>query len=150
MGMRQHNSARSHDSRDDLVDINVIPLVDVLLVLLVIFMLAAPLSISGISVQLPESKAKGLSVNEKHLILSIDKEGNFFIEKSHIPAANLEAKLQALLEVRQQKDLYIRADQAVRYAKVVEAMSAGKVAGAERISMLKTAVSGKPKDKKQE
>ncbi len=129
----------NHDDRGDVAEINVIPLVDVLLVLLIVFMISAPLSISGISVHLPESKAKGQTLNEKHLILTIDSSGRFFIDKSPVPAVNLQEKLSAVFEVRAQKELYIRADKEVRYAAVVEAMSAGKLAGAEKISMLKSA-----------
>jgi biopolymer transport protein TolR len=143
MAFRQHGGSGAHDNRDDLVDINVIPLVDVLLVLLVVFMISAPLSITGINVHLPQSKAKGLEVNVKHLILSIDKDGQFYIENSPIAPENLQAKLAAIFEVRQRKELYIRPDQSVSYGKVVEAMGAGKLAGAEKISMLKTADSGK-------
>jgi biopolymer transport protein TolR len=134
--------SRSHDDRGDVAEINVIPLVDVLLVLLIIFMIAAPLSISGINVQMPEGKAKGQTLNDKSLILTIDDQGDFYIDKSQIAAVNLEEKLKAVLEVRTQKDLYIRADKDVRVAKLVEAMSAGKLAGAEKISMLKSAESG--------
>ena len=124
------------DNFEDLAEINVIPLVDVMLVLLIIFMVAAPLSLTGISLDLPFSKAKGTSVEEGRIVLSVNKDGRYYIDRMEIPEANLEAKLKAIYQHRDKKELYIRADQDVKYAKVVGAMSAAKLAGVGKMNML--------------
>ena len=126
------------DENKDLAEINIIPLVDIMLVLLIIFMVAAPLSISGIGVQLPRSKARGGQVDQGRIILSIDPTGRFFIDKTLIEPGHLEAKMEAIFSVREQKELYIRADKQVSYGRVVDAMSAAKLAGVRKMSMLTT------------
>lgn len=123
-------------AHDDLAEINIIPLVDVMLVLLIIFMVTAPLSIGGIKVDLPLSKARGTNVEEDRVVLSINKSGAYYLDKLQIPDAGLEAKFKAIYEFRQKKELYIRADQGVAYGKVVAAMSAAKLAGVSKLAML--------------
>jgi len=124
------------DDHDDLAEINIIPLVDVMLVLLIIFMVTAPLSIGGIKVDLPISKARGTNVDEDRIVLSINKSGGYFIEKQAIPEVTLEEKFKAIYEFREKKELYIRADQGVPYGKVVQAMSAARLAGVSKLAML--------------
>lgn len=124
------------DFDGDIADINIVPLVDVMLVLLIIFMVTAPLSIGGISVKLPTSKARSASVANDRVVLSINQQGLFFIEKMQVSKKHLEKRLKAIYEFRDKKDLYIRADKRVIYRHVVDAMSAAKVAGVSKISML--------------
>jgi len=121
---------------EDMAEINIIPLVDVMLVLLIIFMVTAPLSISGIKVDLPTSKAKSTSIDEDRIVLTVTRKGEFAIEKSTIPAAALLDKMRAIYQHREKKELYIRADRDVPYGRVVDAMSAAKQAGVSKISML--------------
>ncbi len=120
----------------DFAEINVIPLVDVLLVLLIIFMVAAPISIGGINIDLPSSKAKGTLSDEDKVIVTINQKGEFFIDKSTIPGSALGAKLQAVYQYRDKKEIFIRADKGVVYSSVIDAMSAARLAGVTRISML--------------
>ena len=129
----------SEDENADLAEINVIPLVDIMLVLLIIFMVTAPLSISGIHVDLPVSKAKGVAIEEQKIILTIDNNGKFFIDKQEIDANQLTAKLQGIYNFKSQRELYIRADKKVAYGQVVLGMSAAKSAGVSKIAMLTTA-----------
>lgn len=127
------------DSEDDngaMADINIVPLVDVMLVLLIIFMVTAPLSIGGINVDLPSSKARSRDMAEDRVVLSINQKGEYFIEKMEVPAGVLDMRLKELYQQREKKELYIRADKAVIYGRVVDAMSAAKLAGVTRISML--------------
>lgn len=124
------------EDHDDLAEINVIPLVDVLLVLLIIFMVTAPLSIGGIKVDLPISKARGTNVDEDRIVLTINRSGGYYLEKQPVPEAVLEEKFKAIYEFRQKKELYIRADQGVPYGKVVQAMSAARLAGVSKLAML--------------
>jgi biopolymer transport protein TolR len=130
------NSGGGYDDNEDVAEINIIPLVDVMLVLLIIFMVTAPLSIGGIKVDLPMSKAKGTNVDEDRIVLSIAKGGSYYLEKQQITDAALEAKFKAIYEYRQKKELYIRADTGVPYGKVVYAMSAAKLAGVTKLAML--------------
>ena len=124
------------EDNDDLAEINIIPLVDVMLVLLIIFMVTAPLSIGGIKIDLPITKAKGTNVDEDRIVLSINKAGGYFLDKTQIADASLEATFKAKYQFRAKKELYIRADAAVLYGKVVSAMSAAKLAGVTKLSML--------------
>lgn len=124
------------DDHDDLAEINIIPLVDVMLVLLIIFMVTAPLSIGGIKVDLPITKAKGTNVDEDRIVLSINKVGAYYLDKVQIADASLEATFKAKYQYRAKKELYIRADTGVQYGKVVSAMSAAKLAGVTKLAML--------------
>ncbi len=127
----------------ELADINVVPLVDVMLVLLIIFMVTAPLSIGGINIALPTSKAKSVAIDEDRIVLSVNKSGAYYLDKLAIPAEALEEKLRAIYQFRKNKSLYIRADESVQYGAVVDAMSAGKLAGVTKISMLTKTVTKK-------
>lgn len=129
------------DNGDDeadgaMADINIVPLVDVMLVLLIIFMVTAPLSIGGIKVSLPTSKARSAAIAEDRVVLSINRKGRYFIEKMEVQSKALRPRLAAIFEHRKRKELYIRADKRVVYGRVVDAMSAAKVAGIGKISML--------------
>lgn len=120
----------------DLADINMIPLIDVMLVLLITFMIAAPLSIRGIHVELPATKGGGSSVTEEKLVLAIDKTGAYFIDKVSITEEALEKHLAGIFAVRHDKSLFIRADTEAKHGSVVHAMATAKIAGVKRISVL--------------
>lgn len=124
------------DDIEAMADINIVPLVDVMLVLLIIFMVTAPLSIGGIKVSLPSSKARSAAITDDRVVLSIDHKGQYFIEKMEVDTEALGSRLAAIFQHREQKVLYIRADRRVIYENVVYAMSAAKVAGVGKISML--------------
>ncbi len=126
------------DDHEDLAEINIIPLVDVMLVLLIIFMVTAPLSIGGIKVDLPVSKAKGTNVDQDRVVLSVNKAGQYYLDKVQIADPMLEEKFKAIYQFREKKELYIRADLGVPYGKVVYAMSAAKLAGVTKLAMLTT------------
>jgi len=134
----EFKSSQSDNDEDtgQMADINIVPLVDVMLVLLIIFMVTAPLSIGGINVDLPSSKARSRDMAEDRVVLSINSKGEYFIEKMEVPAGVLDTRLKELYQQREKKELYIRADKTVVYGRVVDAMSAAKLAGVTRISML--------------
>ncbi len=136
MGHNGLSLDRSDDQNNDIAEINIIPLVDVLLVLLIVFMVAAPLSLSGIKIELPTSKAKGAVGDEQKIILSIDPKGQFYVETKLIPPTQLEEEMKNMFKFREKKEIYIRGDRQVPYGSVVDAMSAAKVAGVTKISML--------------
>lgn len=118
-------------------EINVTPLVDVMLVLLIIFMVTAPLMKEGISVDLPEAKAKPVEkMKEEDIVITIDKEGRIYIGKTPVDLETLEPKLKLILRQRAKKEVYLQADRAVAYGSVVKVLATLQEAGAERIGML--------------
>ncbi len=132
-------------------EINVTPLVDVMLVLLVIFMATVPTLTRGVKVNLPRAEAASLPTNEESLILSIDKEGALFINKNPIPSDKLEAKLGYMFDGRPEadKEIFIKADKDVAYGKVLAVMASIKKAGIDRIGMVAEPLGrSKPEGKK--
>jgi len=126
MGMSSGNDIRN---RTTLNEINVTPLVDVMLVLLIIFMITAPMMQQGIDVQLPETKNTGLTVKEDPFVLTIRKGNKVFIDKQEFEVSILKAKLAAIFENRNEKQIYIQADKEVSYGFVAEIM--GEIKAAE-------------------
>ncbi len=127
--------SRSND-RQVMAQINVTPFVDVMLVLLVIFMITAPMMQQGMQVNLPKTEAKAMSVKDEPIIVTIDKSGRAFLEKSEIPQGQLKAKLAALFASKSKKEVFLKADRDVPYGDVIRAMAEIKGAGVERLGML--------------
>jgi biopolymer transport protein TolR len=116
--------------------INVTPLVDVMLVLLVIFMVTAPMMQQGVQVNLPKADTKSLKSPEEAVVVSIDRSGKVFIDKSEIQPSELKAKLSAMFVNRAKKEVFLKADQDVPYGEVVKTMAQIKAAGVERLGMV--------------
>src|SRR5258706_14975711 len=95
--------------------INVVPLVDVMLVLLVIFMVTAPILQQGVQVDLPQAKAGALSGEEEQLVVSIDKKGTIFLNDNTITVEELTPKLAAVVKLKPDKQVFLRADRSVSY-----------------------------------
>jgi len=121
--------------RGSLAEINVIPLVDVVLVLLLIFMLTAPMMYRGIDVQLPKTISKSASLDER-LVLTITKDRLLFLNDRALPLATLEPRLRELVRDRPEKTIYIKADKELPYGYVVETMDRVRRAGVERVGMV--------------
>jgi len=119
-----------------LSEINVTPLVDVMLVLLVIFMVTAPMMLQGVDVDLPETTTQPIRVRDEPLVLTVKKEGTFFIGRRELPAAELTAKLAAIFEGRDSKEIFLRADKETPYGFVVQALAAAREAGAKQLGMV--------------
>ena len=117
-------------------DINVTPFVDVMLVLLVIFMVTAPLLQSGIDVELPKTQAEGLITEEEPLVITVKADGTLYVQRAEVPIAELAAKLEKVFESRVNKEVYLRADRAVAYGVVARTLAAARGAGARRIGMV--------------
>ena len=117
-------------------DINVTPLVDVMLVLLIIFMATAPMMKHGIKVNLPETETKSIKSKEDPLVLSITKERDIFIENYKVKYGNLEVKLRNIYAQRQDKELFLEADKEVPYGFVIKVMSQVKKAGISKVGMI--------------
>ena len=116
--------------------INVVPLVDVMLVLLVIFMVTAPILQQGVTVELPRAKAGALSGEDDQLVVTIDKKDTVYLNDTAIPLAELEGKLAAVIQLKPDKQVFLRADRTVPYGEVVRAMAAIKAAGVQSLGMI--------------
>ena len=119
-----------------LSEINVTPFVDVMLVLLIIFMVTAPLMQQGIDVDLPETTTQPIRVTNDPLILSVKADGTYFVGKSEVKLAELVPKLEAIFEARGSEDLFLRADQKAPYGVVVKAMAAARAAGSKQLGIV--------------
>ncbi len=119
-----------------LAEINVTPFVDVMLVLLVIFMITAPLMQQGVNVDLPDATTTPLRLQDEPLVLSVKPDGSIFIARQEVPLAELEAKLEALLLARGDEAIYLRADRDAPYHAVARALAAAQNAGADRLGLV--------------
>jgi biopolymer transport protein TolR len=126
----------SSDDYGPVAEINITPLVDVMLVLLVIFMVTAPMLESGIPIQLPKASSKALPKGETPVTLNISKEGKIFFQKEEIPFNALSSKLQQFYQGRDKQEIYIRADSALTYGFVAEVMATVKNAGILKIGLV--------------
>ena len=124
------------DDRRPMADINVTPLVDVMLVLLVIFMVTAPMMQQGVQVNLPKANTKAMTPQDEAVVVSVDKSGKVFINKDEIPAADLRNRLTAMFASREKKEVFLKADAGVPYGEVVKTMADIKGAGIERLGMV--------------
>ena len=117
-------------------DINVTPLVDVMLVLLIIFMVTAPMMMQGVEVSLPQTTTKSIKTKEDPMILSINKKKEIFLEKHKINLEDLELKVKSIFKYRKNKEVLLRADKDVPYGFVIEVMAGAKRAGIDKLGMV--------------
>ncbi len=123
-------------------EINVTPLVDVMLVLLIIFMIAAPLLTVGVSVDLPQAKAPPLTGDEEPLTVTVDKNGVIFLQETEVEIEKLVPRLMAIAESGFDERIYVRGDSAVDYGTVVQVMATMNQAGFRRIAMVSETPTG--------
>lgn len=124
------------DDRGMIAQINVTPLVDVMLVLLVIFMVTAPMMQQGVQVNLPKADTKGISAQEDTVVVTVDRNGRTFINKDEVPGGDLRLRLAEMFASRTKKEVFLKADAGVPYGEVVRAMAEIKGAGIERLGMV--------------
>ncbi|MBI3060095.1 MAG: protein TolR [Deltaproteobacteria bacterium] len=116
--------------------INVTPLVDVMLVLLVIFMVTAPIIQQGVQVNLPQAKAGAIPGKEEQLVVAITRSGKIYLNDNPMTLTELGLKLRAIRQLRQDREVYLRADQDVRYGIVMRTIAEIKQAGIEKLGMV--------------
>ncbi|HOD29235.1 MAG TPA: protein TolR [Syntrophales bacterium] len=119
-----------------MADINVTPLVDVMLVLLVIFMVTAPMMQMGIDVNLPRVQSKSIDVAEEKIVLSVNAQRELFLNKVRVSLGELRPKLEAIFAARIEREVFLRADRTVPYGFVVEVMSEVRRAGIDKLGMI--------------
>jgi biopolymer transport protein TolR len=124
------------NNRAVMSEINVTPLVDVMLVLLVIFMVTAPMMQQGVQVNLPKADTKAMTPAEETVVVSVDKSGKIFIDKEAIAAGDLRNRLSSMFVNRAKKEVFLKADAGVPYGEVVRTMADIKGAGIERLGMI--------------
>jgi biopolymer transport protein TolR len=128
---------QSGDPYDHLADINVTPLVDVMLVLLIIFMVTAPMLHQGVAVALPKTATTNLPAGvEDPLILSITREGRYYINETQVPRGLLKDRLSAFLKTRKDRTVFLKADTALSYGTVVETLDVLNRMGIESLGMI--------------
>ena len=138
------NSRRLAGRYRPMSEINVTPLVDVMLVLLVVFMVAAPLLTVGVPVDLPQTQAPPITEPKEPLVITINGEGRIFIQETEVPTESLVSRLQAITANNSDAPLYVRGDKAINYGRVVEVMSLVSAAGFRKVSLVAEAPKGTP------
>ncbi len=117
-------------------EINVTPLVDVMLVLLIIFMVTAPMMTQGVEVNLPQTTTKSVKTQDDPLFLTVNKKGEIFLENHAIRMEDLEDKIRSIFKYRREKELLLRADRDISYGFVIKVIAAVKRAGIDKLGMV--------------
>lgn len=133
MGM---SAGTGRGRREPLNEINVTPLVDVMLVLLIIFMVAAPMMTSGVSVALPKARAPQMPTDDEKMLLSIDSRQRVFLGKTEVPADRLEEALRSNVKLQQDHEVYVQADENVPYGFVVKVFALVRAAGVDKVGLV--------------
>lgn len=126
-----------HKQNTLMSEINIVPFCDVMLVLLIIFMVTAPMMVQGVDIALPESRqTESLSMEEDQLTISIDKDSKILINDYEVGIDHLREKLDNIFENRSNRNVFLKADKDIAYGKVVAVMAEIKAAGVEKLGMV--------------
>ena len=139
MAVSMPSRSRGRSRRAPMAEINVTPLVDVMLVLLIIFMITAPLLVAGVPVDLPESRAKALDQDSKPVQIALDDKGALFIDDVAVSDSELAQRLAAIAaqpEPAEGRRIYLRADKGLDYGKVMRVMGELNRAGLNRVALV--------------
>lgn len=135
MGMGGGGAGRKRGRMGGMNDINVTPLIDVMLVLLVIFMVTAPLLTTGVQVDLPKVKSAPMQTDDSKLLLIVTADEHVYLGKDEI-TADVENKLKTNSRLQEEKEVYVQADENVKYGAVLRVMAAARSAGVEKLGMI--------------
>jgi biopolymer transport protein TolR len=127
---------QANNNKRFMSDINVTPLVDVMLVLLIIFMVTAPMMMQGVEVNLPQTTVKPIKTREDPLILTVNKKREIYLENYRIELDGLEEKVKKIFQNRRDKEILLRADKDVPYGFVIKVISRIKRAGIDKLGMV--------------
>ncbi len=136
MARRHIRSNLRRPYRGPMIDINVAPFVDVMLVLVIIFMVAAPLLNIGVPVDLPKATVKPLNESQDPLIVTVDGEGKIFIQEAAVPEDALVPRLRALSQVNADLRIFVRGDRAINYGRVMQVMGLLSQAGFSKVALI--------------
>ncbi len=139
----QNNSLSRRSARHINSEINVTPFVDVMLVLLVIFMVTSPMLVSGVQVELPKTRTAPLAGQDEPLAISIDRQGQVYIQDTHIELTELPIKLKAILAEKYDTRIFIRGDQGINYGRVMNVFGALREAGYTNVALVTEVATGK-------
>ena len=137
----QH-SGRRNSHYHPMAEINVTPMVDIMLVLLIIFMVTSPMLVAGITVDLPETSAAPVGGQDEPLSISVDAKGNVYIQETKVKKEDLIAKLTAITGQKRDSRIFVRGDKSIDYGKVMEIVGAINAAGFTKVALI-TEVSGR-------
>lgn len=126
----------SSKNRTSMSEINVTPLVDVMLVLLIIFMVTAPMMQQGIDIDLPQTAASGIETNDEPFVLAIKEDKKLYVANEVVSLNGLRGKLKAIFETRKNKQIYIKADKKVDYEMVAKTLAEIRAAGIYNIGLV--------------
>ena len=137
-GIAARTQRRRHRRKPAMSEINVTPMVDVMLVLLIIFMVSAPLLTVGVPLDLPQTQAKSLDQDKEPLTVSVNLKGQVFLQNTEIPLQDVVAKLKAVTDARGGADerIYVRGDRQVDYGTVMKVMGRISAAGFRRVALV--------------
>lgn len=144
MGMMMNSGGRAGRKRASkpMSDINVTPLVDVMLVLLIIFMVTAPLLTVGVPVDLPKTQAQAIAEQTEPLVITINNKDEVFIQETQVEVDGLVAKLQAITDQNKEARIFVRGDKVVEYGKVLDVMGRINAAGFTKVALIAEAPQG--------
>ena len=136
MARRRVRSNLRRPYRGPVTDINVAPFVDVMLVLVIIFMVAAPLLNIGVPVDLPKATLKPLNEKQDPLVITVNSKGNIYIQEAEVPENALVARLQALTQANKDLRIFVRGDRNINYGRVIEVMGMISKAGFSKVALI--------------
>ena len=126
-----------------LSEINVTPFVDVMLVLLIVFMVTAPLLTVGVPVDLPKTQAQSIADPEEPLVISVNAEGQIYIQDSEVELGQLVPRLRAITESKPDTRIYVRGDKTIAYGRIMEVMGTVNTAGFQHVALIAELPKGK-------
>jgi len=147
---RNGGDGRRRGSYKPLGEINVTPFVDVMLVLLIVFMITAPLLTVGVPVDLPKTKAKSIAEAEEPLVITVNAEGTVFIQDTEVEIDKLVPRLKAITENKADTRIYLRGDKDINYGRVMEVMATVNLAGFTRVALITELPKGQNRKKPEE